>query len=87
MALDITVTAPALFIALLFIDMFIVIFINAAMKLVVREMIMIVISNEFFHLFFFLINGFNVLAELDKRNEFERSLACGVCFVCASQKT
>ena len=31
MALDITATAPALFLALLFIDMFIDIFINAAM--------------------------------------------------------
>ena len=52
MALDTTATVPALFLALLFIDMFIVTFINAATKLVVREMIMIVISNKFFHLFF-----------------------------------
>ena len=44
MALDITATAPALFLALLFID----IFINAAMKLVVREMIMIIIFKRIF---------------------------------------
>ena len=36
--------------------------------------------------FFFFSNGFD-LAELDKPNEFERSLACDVYFVCASQKT
>ena len=34
----------------------------------------------------FFITGFD-LAELDKPNEFERSLACDVYFVCASQKT
>ena len=52
------------------------------MELVVREMIMIIISN----FPFFFINGFD-LVELDKPNEFERSLACDVYFVCASQKT
>ena len=35
----------------------------------------------------FFLNGFVFLAKLDKPNEFERSLACDVCFVCASQKT
>ena len=47
-------------------------------------MIMIIISNKFFH--FFFVNGFDFSAELDKPNEFERSLACDVYFVCASQR-
>ena len=42
------------------------------MKLVVREMIMIIISKDCFSQFFF--NGFVFLAELDKPNEIERSL-------------
>ena len=68
--------------ALLFIVMFINIFIIAAIKLVVREMIMIIISKECFSIF----NG-SVLAELDKPNEFERSLAFDDCFSYASQQT
>ena len=40
-----------------------------------------------FSIFFFFVNGFDLLEELDKANEFERSLACDVYFVCASQKT
>ena len=47
---------------------------------------MIIILSECFPLFFFL-NGFVFLAEFDKPNEFERSLACDIYFVCASQKT
>ena len=31
-------------------------------------------------------NGFFFVAELDKPNKFEGSLACDVYFVCASQK-
>ena len=55
------------------------------LKLVVREMIKIIISKECFSQFFF--NGFVFLAELDKPNEIERSLACDFDFVCASQRT
>ena len=62
--------------ALLFIDMFINIFIIAAIKLVVREIVMIIISKECFSIF----NGSVFLAELDKPNEFERSLAFDDCF-------
>ena len=55
------------------------------MKLVVKEMTMIIILKEFFPYFF--LNGFVFLVKLDKPNEFGRSLACDVNFVCASQKT
>ena len=44
---------------------------------------MIVISKECFSIF----NGSVFLAERDKPNESERSLACDVRFVCACQKT
>ena len=54
------------------------------MKLVVREMRTIFISKECFSVF---LKRLVFLAELDKPNEFERSLACDVYFVCASQKT
>ena len=43
---------------------------------------MIIISKECFSIF----NG-SVLAELDKPNEFERSLAFDDCFSYASQQT
>ena len=42
-------------------------------------------KGMFFH--FFLINGFDFLAELDEPIRFEKSLACDVHFVCATQKT
>ena len=45
---------------------------------------MIIISNEVFH---FFSSDFDFLAELNKLNKCERSLACDVYFVCASQKT
>ena len=38
-------------------------------------------------MFSLIFNGFVFVAELDKPNKFERSLACDVCFVCPSQKT
>ena len=46
---------------------------------------MIIMSKECFSLFF--LNCFVFLVKLVKPNEFERSLACDVNFVCASQKT
>ena len=54
------------------------------MKLVVREIIMDIISKECYSI---LLNGFVFLAVLDKPHEFEKSLACDVHLVCATQKT
>ena len=45
---------------------------------------MVIISKERFSI---LLNGFVFLAELDKPSEFEKSLACDVHLVCATQKT
>ena len=45
-------------------------------------------NNYHFKEFFpFFCYRFDFLAELDKLNEFENSLACDVRFVCATRKT
>ena len=60
----------------------------AAMKLVVREIIMVLsISFQMNFSFFFFFNGFDFQAKFDKPNQFKKYLACDVHFVCATQKT
>ena len=61
MALDITTSAPTLLLVLLFIDI----------PLLIQAWI-----NHFKVIFSHFFNGFVFLAELDKPNEFERSLVC-----------
>ena len=56
------------------------------MKLVVREMIMVIIFKRSFAVFFFY-DGFDFSAELDKPIDFERSFTCDFSFVCANQQT
>ena len=45
---------------------------------------MVINSKECYSI---LLNGFVFLAELDKPNEFEKSLTWDVYFVCATQET
>ena len=53
------------------------------MKLVVREMIMIIISKDFFSI---VLNGFVFLGQLLKANEIKKSLVNDAYFVHPSQK-
>ena len=55
------------------------------MKLVVREMIMVIIFKRSFAVFFY--DGFDFSAELDKPIDFERSFTCDFSFVCTNQQT
>ena len=57
------------------------------MKLVVREIIMVLSLSIQMNFSFFFFDGFDFQAKFDKPNQFKKCLACDVHFVCATQKT